>query len=74
MTTHDGGIGPDGRPAPYMGQAKFVFAFDMRARSQHVGEHTRRPAEYVTVQRDTFIQCHIVLYLTAVPDTHAARP
>jgi len=49
---------------------KFAAPADMGARQEHIGEHHRRAAEDIILQRHTLIHSDIVLDFAAVPDLH----
>ena len=69
MPTHDGRIGPDGRPAAYGGL--FVVGRPFRiagARGEIVREHAGGAAEHVVPQLHSFVNRDVVLDLDPVAD------
>ena len=76
MSADDRRIGTDAGSAFYQSLAEFFFAAYEGAGIVDVREHTGRTAENIGFQFDAFVECNIVLDLTAVanydrrPDHH----
>lgn len=64
-------LGAEGRPPFDQRGPVLVFALDGRPRVDHVGEHYRRPTEYVALQLHAFEHGDVVLNLHPVADAHA---